>query len=361
MNNDKSRFCKIYVFIIFFLGVFRDTTIGTDIWLSGGGGYYAIWKAPFNSLESIRLELGYLYLTSILKSIYNSYYFYYGAIYAITIGFYIGAAKKMKINPAVFLAILFMSSTIISCYNIIRQTLALSAGILVYSFCLYGIETIIEERKIFSFLKRVVIFETLIALLAFGIHTSVLLLGVAPIFNIKTIQTILTKDVVLWGLLAFVVIINLAFSELTQNYFLIIQSYFDLGERQDFWIEYIENYGDYISSSHGIISTVLVGSIAILASRGQRNNLFFIGYVGLLLAHLANVNLGTIGRIFSNLSIFLIYFYAQIFGNLLKEYKLFGFDFRWIIVPLFFAVWLSSFYFTTILNNTISPYQTYLF
>lgn len=360
-DYDKSWFCKIFVFIIFFLGVFRDTTIGTDIRLSGGGDYYSIWKTPFSSIQSDRLEVGFLYLTSLFKSIYNSYYFYYGAIYAITIGLYFWAAKRMKINPAVFFAIFFMSSTIIACYNIIRQTLALSAGMLAYSIILYGIDNNNGFKKSSSLFRRVAIYEILIVLLSFGIHTSVVILGVVPLFNIKTIKAMLSKEIVLWGLLAFVVIINYAFSEVIQSYFLLFQSFFNLGERQEFWAEVIEKYGDNISSSHGIMSSLLVGSLAILASRGRRNNLFFIGYVGLLLTQLASVNLGTLGRLFSNLSLFLIYFYAQIFGDLLTEYKIFGTDFRKLIVLLLILFWLSSFYFTTILNESISPYQTYLF
>ena len=108
VDYDKNLFCKIFPIVIFFLGTFRDTTIGTDIWLSGGGGYYYIWKSPLGSVDADRLEVGFLYLTSLLKSIHNSYYFYYGAIYAITIGLYFFAAKRMKINPAVFLAIFLL-------------------------------------------------------------------------------------------------------------------------------------------------------------------------------------------------------------------------------------------------------------
>lgn len=360
-DYEKSSFCKLFVLIIFLLGVFRDTTIGTDIWLSGGGSYYSIWKSPFHSVDAERLEVGFLYLSSILKSLYNSYYFYYGFIYAITIGFYFLAAKRMKINPAVFFAIFFVSSAIIGCYNIIRQTLALSAGMLAYSFCLCEVDNIIEGKNIKSFLKRVIIYEALIVLLSFGLHTSVILLCVAPLFNIKTIQTVLSKDVVLWGLLAVVVMSNLTYSELFQSYFLIFQSYFNLGERQDFWTEFIESYGDELLSSHGIGTTVISGSLAILASRGRRNNLFYIGYIGFLFFQLASVNLGPLGRIFSNLSIFLYFYYAQIFGDLLKEYNLFSIDFRWLIVSLFILLWISSFYYTTILNVSISPYQTYLF
>lgn len=358
VDYTKSTFCKFYVFIIIALGVFRDTTIGTDIMLSGGGHYYALWKSPLSGLT--HSEYGFLVLTSYLKTLVNSYYFYYGSIFAMTMGMYFFAAKKFGINPAIFFSIFFISSTITSSYNIIRQIFTLSACVLVFSYFLYDVNFETGKNARISYFK-IAIYEMLIMLLAIGFHTSTIILVLLPLFHISYIQKFLSRDAVLWILLVLVVIVNFRYSDQIQEYVIMANSVLGLGERADFWAEVVENYGENINSSHGIGTTIIFGSIAILASRGKRNLLFFIGFIGLLLSNLASVSLGTVGRVFNNLSIFLIFYYAQIFGELLNSYTIYKTDFRWAIVMLFIITWTYNFYIMTIMSPSISPYKTYLF
>ena len=358
VDYTKSTFCRFYVLIIISLGVFRDTTIGTDIMLSGGGHYYALWKSPFSGLT--HSEYGFLVLTSYLKTLVNSYYFYYGSIFAMTMGMYLLAAKKFGINPAIFFSVFFVSSTITSSYNIIRQIFTLSACVLVFSYLLYDVNFETGRNARISYFK-IAIYEMLIMLLAIGFHTSAIILVLLPLFHISYIQKYLSWDAVLWILLVLVVIVRFRYSDQIQEFVIMANSVLGLGERADFWTEFIENYGDRIESSHGVGSTIISGTIAILASRGRRNILFYIGFIGLLLSNLASVNLGVVSRFFSNISIFLIFYYAQIFGEILKSYTIYKIDFRWAIVMLFIITWTYNFYKMTIMSPSISPYKTYLF
>ena len=360
VNYQKSSFCIFYVLLIVALGTFRDTTIGTDI-STPLGGYYLLWKDPFNVNDIENVEYGFLCFSYFIKNIWDSYYFYYGFIFALSMAMYYYAALRMKINPAVFFAIFFMSSSIITSYNIIRQILALSAAILAYSFTIYKSENYDGEVRLFFKYKNVVIYEVLIMLLSVTIHASVLFLLILPLFHMKEVKNVLSKDIVLWILLLFAIVISLRFGEYVQQLVLLAQASLHIGGRADFWAEFLDMYGDRIASSHGVSSMIISGSIAILASRGRRNALFYIGFIGLLLTNLSSVNLGTLGRLFSNMSLFLVFYYSQIFGELLTSYRMFNVDARWIIIILFVFDWTTGFYFTTILNPTISPYKSHLF
>lgn len=360
VDYNESTFCKAYVLLIIAIGIFRDTTIGTDI-RNPLGGYYVLWKDPFNANDMENVEYGFLYFSYIIKNICSSYYFYYGFIFALTMSFYYFAAKKMNINPSVFFAIFFMSSTIITSYNVIRQILALSAVVLAYSLLLYQKNLFNIEQSKRVYIVRVIIYELFVIFLSTGFHTSIIILTIIPLFSIKGIQKILSKDWILWFLLISVIFANFYYGQYIQQFVITVQSYLHIGGRAEFWTEVLEKYGDGITATHGYLTILLSGSIAILASRGRRNDLFYIGFSGFLLASLASSNLGTVGRIFNNISIFLFFYYAQIFGELVKSYKLFNIDVRWVLVALFIFDWGTGFYYTTILNNSISPYKSYLF
>ena len=182
-----------------------------------------------------------------------------------------------------------------------------------------------------------------------------------PIFYIRKIQELLSKDVVLWILLFAVFCINVLYGVYIQLAVIWLQSTLHIGGRADFWISVIERFGDDIVSSHGSLTILISGSIAILASKNRRDVLFYMGFVGFLLSSLASANLGTVGRVFNNISIFLVVYYARIFGNILVSYKIKNLDLRWLVITLLLFDWLTGFYFTTILNNTVSPYKSYLF
>lgn len=359
VEYKKNTFCLIFIFFIIALGVFRDTTVGTDIQISLFSHYYGIWRTPLAGTS--HAEYGFIILTLILKII-DSYYFYYGAIFAMTMGLYIISAKKMGINVAVFFAVFFASSTIISSFNIIRQILALSAAMVAYSFLIYDWDFVQRGKTNSVIFKNIAIYEAIILTLTFGFHLSIVILTVVPLFHMKTIRKFLSKDIVLWMLLLLVVIVCTRYGSTVQRIIIVLESQIDLGERADFWAEVIEYFGDNISSTQGIGTTIVSGAIAILASRRRRNVLFCIGFIGLLLAQIGASGLGTIGRIFNNMALFLYFYYAQIFGELLKKYKfVFKENVGWIIILLIFVFWTSRFYNMVIVNSSISPYKTYLF
>ena len=356
-GSNNSSFLMIFVFLFFMLGIFRDTTVGTDIMLYDGGGDYDIWKNP-GSYSYGYVEKGFILLTIVLKSIYDSYYFYYGAIFLLTMLLYYLSAKRMHINPALFFAIYFISSTFIGSFNTIRQNLALSAGVYIYSCLLYGYDI---KGRLKDVVKRIAIYELLIILLSYGFHTSVLILSLLPLFLLNGVQKVLSKDIVLWALLFVVTLINVRYGELVQKYVILANGFLNIGERADFWAETIEMYGDSIEAAHGFLSSFVAGAFAIMLSKGNRNILFYIGFIGLLLASLASANLGTVGRVFNNLSIFIYLYYALIFRGFIKSYELFGLRIGWAAMALLFVFWISVFYNTVLLNESVSPYQTYLF
>lgn len=357
-GSDNSPLLIVFVFLFFLLGIFRDTTVGTDIMLYDGGGYYEIWQSPKSNSFSY-VEKGFVWLTIVLKGFCNSYYFYYGAIFFITMLFYYLSAKKMHINPALFFAIYILSSAFIGSFNTIRQNLALSAGVLVFSHLLYGFD--IRNNTLKNVIKRIALFELFIFLLSYGFHTSILILTILPLFLLKGVQNLLSKELILWGLLLIVTLINLRYGTLIQKYVILANGLLNIGERADSWAQTIELYGDSIEASHGVLSSFVMGAFAILLSKGQRGVLFYIGFIGLLLASMASVNLGTIGRVFNNLSIFIYFYYALIFCNFRFTYKLFNLKIGWVMLTLLIVFWISVFYNTVLLNETVSPYHTYLF
>lgn len=361
LSLNKSLLSKLYLIIILVLGIFRDTCIGTDINIRGG--YYDVWFSPFSSSCIEEVEYGFLLLTSLIKKINSSYTFYYGFIYFLTMLIYFLSVKKILRNPAVFFAIYFLSSSIISSFNTIRQELALAFSLLVFFHCIGNVFTQVTLAKANNkmLIWRLVIYELLILIISYTIHGSVLILIMLPIFYIRKIQELLSKDVVLWILLFAVFCINVLYGVYIQLAVIWLQSTLHIGGRADFWISVIERFGDDIVSTHGSLTILISGSIAILASKNRRDVLFYMGFVGFLLSSLASANLGTVGRVFNNISIFLVVYYARIFGNILVSYKIKNLDLRWLVITLLLFDWLTGFYFTTILNNTVSPYKSYLF
>ena len=83
-HNDRSFVGCLLILLFVLVGMFRDTTIGTDIGL--GGGYNDFWLSP-NGFER-EIEPLFTYFTFVIKRISNSYYFYYSLIFFLNILFY---------------------------------------------------------------------------------------------------------------------------------------------------------------------------------------------------------------------------------------------------------------------------------
>ena len=73
-HSKNSVASMLFILLVLFMGIFRDTTIGTDIALDGG--YHDIWVNPFRGLDYV--EPGFPYIVAFIKSIIPSYYFFYG-------------------------------------------------------------------------------------------------------------------------------------------------------------------------------------------------------------------------------------------------------------------------------------------
>lgn len=351
-NIKNDWVCRFFIIIIFALGAFRDTCIGTDIMLYGGGDYYSLWKNPFHDFESDRLEYGFIILTYILKKIYNSYYFYYGSLFIINFFLYYKVAKKINVNPAVFFAILFVTCDITYSFNILRQMLGFSLGMFV--FVCFQDKFVLNRAS--KRIINVLWYELFIFLISVGFHYSIFVLALLPLFIIPIIQKLLNKDVLLWGLLVSVVYIMAMYQDWIQLALLGLQRILKFGDRADFWMTQIE-ISD-IEASHGIGTTIIMGSLAILISKGRRDVYFYIGFVGFLLSNLASVNLGIMGRVFLNYSLFLELYYSKIWFCIpnRKSEKIIFYSFK-ILLILF---WARAFYYGFIMVEDLSPYKSYL-
>ena len=347
-HNGKSISKSIeglFIFFIFFVGAFRDASIGTDIAMYDDG-YHMIWLNPYNYVRDI--EPGFSFLTYIIKFFSSSYYFYYGLLYIVNILLYCKACKILEVNKSLFLSILLLSGLLAPSFNVVRQMLGLSAGILFYSI----IESQYRSGK-YRAISAIIVFEIGVLILSYLIHNSLFLLMMIPIFYIPKVCNLLNKDIILWGILGVSVFLSLTSSDIIQNILTASTGLF--GERADFYVTVYTTYHDSIKASHGFMTSLLNGALVILLSKGKRDNLFYIGFVGLMLQGIAASGLGTIGRAFNNLSIFLCIYYARYWFTYNTSWWLFGLKLLRIVV------WLSSLYYTLFQNESLNPYKTFIF
>lgn len=342
-SSVRSIIDFVFVAVIVLAGTLRDASVGSDIVL-GSGGYHGYWQNPSGYMRD--LEPGFRWFTLFVKSISGSYYFYYSLIFALNMLFYYLACWKMKIGFPLFMAILFMAGLLTPSFNIIRQMLGLSVGLFLYSMLYYNKA---------ANLRNILIYEVAILLCGYLIHTSVIMLGLIPIFEIPAVGKLFSKT---W-FLALVAVGCVLLSEFGINqityYVLGLSGVF--GERADAFINVVDTFG--IDRSHGFITDAINFVLIIFISKDIRNNLLKIGFLGYALSCLGAAALGTISRAFDNLVIFACLYYAQNWKNFIPLSK-----FKVATVgAMFFRIvfWLTSLYYTVLLNESINPYKTYLF
>lgn len=340
-ENDRSFIGVLLILLIIFVGTFRDTTVGTDIGL--GGGYSEYWQNP-NGFER-DLEPLFAYFTLFIKNISDSYYFYYSLIFILNIFFYYLACKKIEVSFSLFLAILFLSSLLTPSFNVIRQMLGLSVGLYMYSVFYYGKPTTI---------RNIVIFEISIILCSL-IHTSVVLLCFIPILDIPAVSQLFSKT---WFIsLIAVLCILLSSSGINQIIQLVLRFSGVFGERADMYLNVVDNFD--IERSHGFLSDLINFTLIIILSRNNRNTLFRICFCGYAFSCLSAATLGVLGRAFDNLLIFSCLYYAQNWSVIMpyNQNKLI------VIGAMLLRIlfWLTSVYFTVLQNESICPYDSYLF
>lgn len=359
-RNDKNKAYQIigtiFLFLIFFVGAFRDASIGTDIELNDDG-YHLLWKNPFNYYRDV--EPGFKYLTYIIKTIIPSYYVYYSVIYIITLSFFCASAKRLGANRYGFIAILFLAGYLHICFNIIRQMLGISIALYIYSLYYTKTFEVRNNDAKTKYVRNTILFELLVLILAFTMHGSILILSIIPLFDNKAICRFLNHDIALLGLLGLTIFISV----IGHDYIIIALTFFEgnFGSRADSYIsDYISN-SESFEAAHGYITSLANGLIAILISKGRRNNFFYIGFWGILLTEIASSGMGTIGRTFFNLQYFMNLYYCQIWYKSFPKKTTYN-QLKMIsvkVLRVFF--WLSSLYYTLLLNDTVNPYKTFLF
>lgn len=346
---DYKRIGSIFIFFIIVTGALRDATIGTDISLYGSG-YHMIWKNPYGYPRDI--EPGFLYLTNLIKSIAPSYYLYYSLLYILNILFYCLACRRLGINKILFLAILLISGLLAPSFNVVRQMLALSIGLFVYS-CFFS------RKSESSFkIKNVFLYEVAIVITAIFFHRSLFLLIIIPCFHIKCIKKTLSNDYVLWGLLA----LSLFISIFGDTYVQLALAYSEgrFGERADFYANLYQQYADSTDATHGYLTNIINGFLAILLSKKRRDPLFLVGFVGLLLSGISSSGLATLGRVFDNMTIFFNLYLASRWFDL---YNINSLITKRVNILKFLRIlfWMTSLYYTLFTNDSLNPYKTFLF
>lgn len=348
-NKQKSIYNlvgNVFVILILFIGALRDASIGTDIALYDDG-YYMLWANPFNYPRD--LETGFVLLTALIKWLSPSYYFYYSIIYVITILLFCYASKRLGINHFLFLALILLGGLLGPCFNVIRQMLALSIGLSVYAiFWAKDIQT--------DSMMRVIKYEIAIIVTGFLFHQSLYLLTIVPIFRIKKVFDFLNKDIVLFILLGIAVFIIVAGGKYINLALLYLEG--RISGRAEFWVNTYAQAGDTVEATHGYMTTLLNGVVAILLSRKNRDIFFMTGFLGLLFSGVCASGLGTIGRAFDNLTAFLLLFWAKNWFQLYKSFKLRPISYGLLLSRI--VLWISSLYYTLLLNESLNPYKTFL-
>lgn len=359
-KRDKSRSFQLigllFLILVFIVGAFRDASVGTDIELNDDG-YHLLWKNPFHYYRDV--EPGFMYLTYIIKSLIPSYYAYYSIIFIFTLIFFCASAKKLGVNQYAFVAVIFLSGYLHISFNIIRQMLGISLALYVYS--LYYIRTFNKssiERNC-NYIKNTIIYELIILILAMTMHGSILILSIVPIFDSKIICSFLDNDIILFALLGATIFISV----IGHNYILMALTLFEgqLGNRADSYIsDYLAN-SESFEAAHGYITSLVNGLIAILISKGRRNKYFFIGFLGILLTEIASSGMGTIGRTFTNLQYFINLYYCQIWFVPIQRKTVYNAVKNIGLKTIRIVFWLSSLYYTLLINETVNPYKSFIF
>lgn len=359
-KNNKSKGYQIvgiiFLFLIYFVGAFRDASIGTDIELNDDG-YHLLWMDPFHYYRDV--ESGFMYFTYFLKVLFPSYYAYYSIIYILSISLFCAAAKKLGGNRYAFVAVILLAGYLHICFNIIRQMLGISLALYLYS--IYYTKTFVKPDNDISkkYVKNTIIIELLFFLLATTIHGSILILTIIPLFDCKSVCNFLDNDIILFALLGFSIFISV----IGHDYIIIALTVFEgnVGERADTYIaDYLAN-SESFEAAHGYITSLANGLIAIFISKGRRNKFFFIGFLGILLTEIASSGMGTIGRTFFNLQYFINLYYCQVWYMTLPHETMFNKIKMLAIKSLRIVFWLSSLYYTLLINDSINPYKTFLF
>ena len=359
-RNDKSKMYQtlgiLFLFLIYFIGAFRDASIGTDIALNEDG-YHLLWTNPFHYYRD--MEKGFVYLTYIIKTLIPSYYIYYSVIYIITLSFFCASAKRLGVNRYGFIAILFLAGYLHISFNIIRQMLAMSIALYIYSLYFSKTFDVLENENKTRYIKNTIFFELLLLILAFTMHGSVLILSIVPLFDIKAICRFLDHDSVLFALLGLTIYISVVGHDHIIIALTFLEGYF--GSRADTYIiDYVSNSETY-EASHGYITSLVNGMIAILISKGRRNKFFYLGFWGILFTEIASSGLGTIGRTFYMLQYFINLYYCQIWYKSSPKSTTYNQTKMTFVKILRVFFWLSSLYYTLLLNNSVNPYKTFLF
>jgi len=338
------------IVLVFAAGIFRDTTIGTDLMQSSSGGYFQMWQNIYSA--DTRIEPGFVWFTKIVRII-PSFYFYYGLIFFINILCYFKAAEKLNISKPLLAAFLVLTFFLFNSYNIIRQMMGL--GLCVYIVACFVSE---QEKKI----KEYILYLTEIIAVTFLIHKSLFILILVPLLDIKYIQNKLDNKLILWSILFF----SLLFSSMLRSQIdeIIFNYSYLLGDRGEFWADVHEMYHNEDSEKtlNFIIANLVTGFLYIQLS-AKRNTIFYIAFGAYIIHVVIGDSMGVIGRVLLNLNIFSCFFFAENWWSMINTYKgkPFTYYLTFFVILFKIALWVNALNGALLSNSQLFPYKTYLF
>ena len=326
----------IFLFgVLIIVGAFRGIKVGTDtLW------YYNNWLFTTFDVKSWNhftpFEPGFNILIAFLKNVNSSYYFFYSLIFSVTLLMFLKAAKIAKVNIGYLFSFFFICYYFAFCMNIMRQMFALSIGaILLYSFYKKNISLIFYEIGVL-----------LITLL---FHHSMIILALFPIFVLVDFNRFLnTKNLLI--ILIVAQILSKTALPLIQSVVLNFSGI--LGDRADFYIELLDEYG--VKQGDSWIVAFVFRLVFILLSAEKRNSIFYFSFFGLLLGTLLS-SFGDMSRITINASFFSIFYMADNWSKWSNIPKIF------LLKMLYLTCAIYVLYFSLINNPEFNPYSTMFF
>lgn len=327
----------IFIIILFFVGAFRNITIGTDTqWY-----YYNWFFTNFNISSWNRytpFEPGFnLYIAFFKSCISNSYNVFYSSIFIITHVFTLIYLKKFRLNIGLFFALYYVMSLYAASLNIMRQFLALHLCTLIMFY-------------IFFKKKNVILYETLIIVTAIFLHKSMMMLCLLPLFNNKKIPTLLsTRNLYIMLVISVVFsVIGGTILEKNLNMFMGV-----FGNRAD---QYISSFMEYGLGEReiGYFGQTIYATLLIFISRNKRNIFFYFGIIGFFLSIITSSFLPVIGRLTTNMTFFFIIYFIQNWEYFIKD------NINKYILITIVLYYCYSLYFTLLNNETYNPYSIYL-
>lgn len=182
-----------FFFLLLFFAVFRDTSVGSDNFIYAKN--YSIVSYNSNTWSAFtEMEPAYCWLMAFCKQSLGMSYVAFMRLNAfVALAGFFFFIKKSSVNMVISLFFFYMLTYYTASFNIMRQFFAL--GLYLFFYSNFFFDNLNDKRKI-------IIYEIITVLIAFGFQKTLLVLTILPVFNSEIVGNITRSSkiqIFLWG------------------------------------------------------------------------------------------------------------------------------------------------------------------